>query len=204
MKKLSYFVVVLFVIGVSSSALAIDRAGKFSIGGTGGYCFGFGDAFEKQEVSVYYQGGFVYAKAETKVTYSFGGKMKYHASPNIALASEIQYQRWESDYELAISGHGAAKSSETGHWVGILGNFIYNFSPYANTCPYFTVGFGIYVPDEGDGKPGINGGPGVEHFFSPNMALDGGVRFHDIFTENKSTTYIQGYVGLNFFLGGGQ
>jgi len=192
MKKLLVFVTLVMVIALVSSASAIDQKGKISIGAYGGYAFGFGDVFKKYEFGGY--------SVQNKITFSFGAKVKYGLTPNIALAGAIDYQGGKTEAKGEIEGFGIS-ASDTWHWMGILANGVYFFTPEAKTCPYVTAGGGFYIPDEGDSKPGINLGGGVEHFFKPNLALDAGARFHMIFTEDKSTTYVQGLVGLTYYFG---
>jgi hypothetical protein len=194
MKKLSLLFALLFILSLFTSASAIDQKGKISIGGYGGYGFGFGDVFKKYEFGGY--------SVQNKITFSFGAKVKYGLTPNIALAGAIDYQGGKSEAKGDFEGFDLS-ASENWHWIGILANGVYFFTPEAKTCPYITAGGGFYIPSEegADSKPGVNAGVGVEHFFKPNLALDGGARFHMIFTEDKSTTYVQGLVGVTFYLG---
>jgi hypothetical protein len=195
MKKLLVLVTLVMVVALVSSASAINQKGKFSLGAYGGYGFGFGDVFKKYE----FGGGY---SVQNKITFSFGAKVKYGLTPNIALAGAIDYQGGKTeakgDFEVF-----EISASENWHWMGILLNAVYVFSPEAKTSPYVTAGGGFYIPSQegADSKPGINAGIGVEHFFQPNLALDAGLRFHMIMTEDKSTTYVQGLVGLNYYFG---
>jgi len=188
MKKVSIFLALLLVVILVSPSWAIDQTKKFAIGGYGGYSFGFGDVFKEYE--------FFGFKFQNKVTFSFGAKAKYGFTRNFALCGAVDYQSTKTDVEfMGIS------ESESGHWLGLLVNGFYTLSPEKKTCPYLTGGVGYYIPDEGDSKPGINLGGGIEHFFQPNLALDAGARFHMIFTEDKNTTYIQILAGLNYYFG---
>ncbi|KXK01763.1 MAG: outer membrane beta-barrel protein [Ignavibacteriaceae bacterium] len=45
---------------------------------------------------------------------------------------------------------------------------------------------------------GINGGAGLEVPISPIMNFVGKVKFHNIFTEGSSTSYMGGYAGVNY------
>jgi opacity protein-like surface antigen len=192
MKKLLVFVTLVMVIALVSSASAIDQKGKISIGAYGGYAFGFGDVFKKYE--------FVGFSEQCKATFCFGGKVKYGLTPNIAIAGAVEYQGEKCETKGSMLGIDISESNNY-HWITVMANGVYFFTPEAKTCPYVTAGGGFYIPDEGDSKPGINLGGGVEHFFKPNLALDAGARFHMIFTEDKSTTYAQILVGLTYYLG---
>ena len=77
MKKLSLIVVIIFVLGVFGSAGAVDRTGTFAVGGHLGYSVGFGDVFEKYEVSGYELGvGSWSASYQNKVTYSLWANLR--------------------------------------------------------------------------------------------------------------------------------
>ena len=196
MKKLTVWLTLLLVVALVASASAIDQKGKFAIGGYGGYSFGFGDVFKEYELFG--------VKYQSKVTFSFGAKAKYGVTNNLALVGAFDYQGTKSEAEGTFEFMGESypvSESVSSHWLGILANGVYTLSPEKKTCPYLTGGVGFYIPDEGDSKPGINLGGGVEHFFKPNLALDAGARFHMIFTEDKSTTYAQILVGLTYYLG---
>jgi hypothetical protein len=192
MKKLLVLVTLVMVVALVSSASAINQKGKFSLGGYGGYAFGFGDEFKKYEL--------LGSSWQHKASFCFGAKVKYGVTPNIALAGAVDYQAIKYEVKGPLT---EIEKSEDWHWMDILLNAVYVFSPEAKTSPYVTAGGGFYIPSlEGaDSKPGINAGIGVEHFLKPNLALDAGLRFHLILTEDKSTTYVQGLVGLNYYFG---
>lgn len=201
MKKLSLLFTLLIVLGLFTSASAIDQKGKFALGGQLGYSFGFGDVFKERQFGYYDpEIGFIGYKFQNKVTFSFGAKVKYGLTPNLALMGALDYQGGKAEVKAAAGGF-AVGVSETYHWTGILANVLYSLSPEKKTAPYITGGGGFYIPSEGDSKPGINVGGGVEHFFQNNLALDAGARFHMIFTEDKSTTYVNIYAGLNYYFG---
>jgi hypothetical protein len=197
LKKLLELFVLVMVLALVSPASAIERTGKFAMGGYGGYSFGFGNTFKKWE---YWRETF-----QNKLNFAFGGKVEYWLTPDFALVGGLDYQsgKWEYDvseweYEYDVS------ESESWHWIGILANGMYVFSPTAKTSPYVTAGGGFYIPDEGDSKPGINAGIGVEHFFQDNLALDVGARFHMIFKEGleeENIKYVQIFGGMIFYLG---
>jgi opacity protein-like surface antigen len=194
MKKLALLMVVVMVFVLSVSALAIDQKGKVALGAYGGYGFGFGDVFKKVEIGPY--------SIQNKMTFCFGAKVKYGLTPNIAIAGALDYHGGKSEAKGDFAGFDVS-GSESWHWMAILANGIYHFSPEAKTCPYITAGLGYYIPsvESGDSKPGVNAGVGLEHFFKPNLALDASARFHMIFTENNNTNYAMILVGLTYYLG---
>jgi hypothetical protein len=200
MKKLSIFVGILFILGSFSSAVAIDRTGTFAVGGHCGYSFGFGNIFDKYEVSGYELGlGSWSASYQNKVTYSFWGNVRYGLNPNWTLMASVDYQAGDVEASADIVGLGGSVS-DSYHWTSILGNALVTLTPEKNTCPYFTFGGGIYF-NEDISKPGVNLGGGIEHFFQENLALDAGARYHMIFTENDNTNYLNVYGGINYYIG---
>lgn len=191
MKKITTIFAIFLIIVLVAPSWAIDQTKKIAIGGYFGYGFGFGDMFKKHEIwNISWQ---------NKATFAFGAKAKYGLTNNFALVAALDYQATHAE---VIDTFGIwTVGKENGHWLGLLVNGIYTFSPEKKTCPYLTGGVGYYIPDEGDSKPGINLGGGVEHFFKPNLALDAGARFHMIFTEEENTTYVQIVAGLNYYFG---
>ncbi len=202
MKKLLGLFTLVMVLFLVTSASAIDQSGKLAIGGYGGYAFGFGDYFKEWDFGQL--GSF-----QNKPTYFFGAKAKFGLTPNIALVGAAEYQAGEAKVELNLGELGSYSESEDWNWIAVLGNLVFVMSPDAKTTPYITAGGGYYIPDEGDSKPGVNAGLGVEHFFQDNLALDAGARFHMIFLEAgedfegdyDNATYVQAYLGLILYLG---
>lgn len=194
MKKLLVLVTLVMIVALVSSASAINQKGKISIGAYGGYAFGFGDVFKKYE--------FVGFSEQCKATFSFGAKAKYGLTPNIAIAGAVEYQGEKCETKGSILGIDVSETNNY-HWITIMANGVYFFTPEAKTCPYITAGGGFYIPSEkgADSKPGVNAGVGLEHFFKPNLALDACGKFHMIFTKDKSTTYAQILVGVTYYLG---
>jgi hypothetical protein len=194
MKKYIAISIMLVFLTLVSSAFAIDQSGRIAVGGYGGYSFGFGDVFKKYE-----EGDFSY---QNKAGFCYGGKIKYGLTPNLALVGAVDYQA----VKFVTEGYGDifwdVLATEDWHWTGILLNLVCVISPEAKSSPYLTAGAGYYFPNEDDGKSGFNAGLGMEHFFQDNLAVDVGARIHVIFTEVMNTTYLQTYIGLNFYLGG--
>jgi hypothetical protein len=201
MKKSSLLLAVLMIFILAVSASAIDQKGKVAIGAYGGYGFGFGDMFKKYEMGYTDPDlGFIGFSYQNKLTFAAGGKVSYGLTPNLALVGAVDYQGGKVDVK-AQAGFLGVTMSDTYHWMAILANIKYVLTPAAKTCPYLTAGGGYYIPNEGDSKPGVNGGVGVEHFFQSNLALDAGARFHMIFTSDKNTTYAQILIGVIYYLG---
>jgi hypothetical protein len=214
MKKLIALFTLVMFLALVGSAVAVDQKGRIGVGAYGGYGVGFGDFFKKWE----FVDGSSY---QNKLNFSFGGKVKYGLTPNVAIMGGVDYQSGKSECDMA-----GMSTSSNGHWIGILGDVQYVFMQEQTTNPYVTAGGGFYIPDEGDSKPGINLGVGVEHFFQDNLAVDGGVRFHMVFFKSgdddvvydgdgilsysadddeleswDNATYVQLHVGLIYYFG---
>ncbi len=214
MKKLIALFTLVMFLALVGSAVAVDQKGRIGAGVYGGYGVGFGDFFKKWE--------FDGSSYQNKLNFSFGGKVKYGLTPNIAIMGGVDYQSGKSECDCA----GMSESS-SGHWIGILADVQYVFMQEQTTNPYVTAGGGFYIPNEGDSKPGINLGVGVEHFFQENLAVDGGVRFHMVFFKSAddevvydgdgilsysadddatveswdNATYVQLHLGLIYYFG---
>ena len=185
MKKLTILISLIFILGMFTSASAIDRTGTFAVGGHVGYSFGFGDAFNEMEWT------------EQWGTSNWG--FKYGVTPNLALMACVDYRAGDMDVSGTFGGY-TGSASATYDWTNVTGNAVITFSPEKNTCPYLTFGTGIYFSEDVS-KPGINLGGGIEHFFQENLAFDAGTRYHMIFTEGQNTNYLNVYAGLNYYIG---
>ena len=199
MKKLTCWFALIMFFALTTSALAIDHTGKFAIGGYAGYSFGFGDAFKEYEYGYNVPGyGYYGWSYKNKLSFCLGANVKYGLKPNLALVGNVDYQAGDVEVE-ATAGGPSVGDSEGYDWTAILGNILYTFSPEKKTTPNVTGGLGLYM--DGDTEIGVNLGGGVEHFFQDNLSLDAGARFHMIFTEGESTTYLQIRIGGMYYLG---
>jgi hypothetical protein len=199
MRNFSVFLVLVMILTLTSSANAIDQTGRFSIGGYLGYAFGFGDAFEDQEVGYYHpQRGFVSWSYENDLSFCLGAKIKYGLNSNWALEGGLDYQSGDVDVKVAtgVVAYGVDRSYD---WTAILSNMVYTLSPDKKTTPNLTGGLGIYM--DGGTELGINLGGGIEHFFQDNLSLDAGARFHMIFKGGSDITYLQIRAGVLYYLG---
>jgi len=176
---------------------AVDLTGQFAVTGGVGYGFGFGAAFDEFE----YPGG---GTEEHKLTFAAGGGGRYNFTPEMGVRMFVIYQAYDWDWESG--GVPALTESGSENWIQINANFTYTMMPEGNTMPYFMAGPGYYMPshEDADSEIGFNGGVGVLHFFSPELALDASANFHWINTEGDAPTFIQFLAGVSYFFGGGQ
>ena len=200
MKKLPILVVVFFVLGSFGSAGAVDRTGTFAVGGHFGYSVGFGDVFEKYEISGYQLDlGSWSASYQNKVTYGLWGNVRYGLNRNWGLMAIVDYQAGDVEASAGIAGLSGSVS-DTYHWTNVSADAILTLAPEKRTCPYFFFGGGMYFNEDAS-EPGVNLGGGIEHFIQENLALDVGTRYHMIFTEGDQTNYLNIYGGVNFYFG---
>jgi len=192
-RYLAIWIVFLFSVSLPTAWGEEYQSKKYALGFYSGYSIGLGDAFKKYDFEVY--------RMQNKVTILFSGKFKYKFNRMVGAMGEIDYQRTKTDFKETYLELPPPKDI-TGYWFGILANIVVMLpekemtKPYI--IPYLTTGGGIYLPKQGDAKPGLNFGGGFEHPFAENISVDIGGRFHTIFTEEKNTTYFQLRVGLNY------
>ncbi len=208
MRKLCIWFLLILVLFMFNSASAATKTshkstggfgtGKFAIGGNLGYSFGFGDAFKEYSWGYPYYGGWYGYKFQNKLGFSFGAKFKYRINPKFSLGGILEYQGGSVDIEHAGGFYGG-DYSDSYHWTNLLTSVIYHLNPQQKNSYYLAGGLGLYM--DGDTEIGIHMGGGVEHFFQPDLSLDGGARFHIIFTSGDNTTYLNIYAGVNYYFG---
>jgi hypothetical protein len=202
----------LFVPMAGAQDMAIGNVqGRMFAGGFFNYGFGFGDQFKDYEESFDVLGqGTITLKNETNLSFSLGGKFFYGVAPKIAIGGVIDYQR--ITYKGSVEGTFVGlpldiyNYDESESWTSINGNVMYFFNPDKPLCPYVEGGPGFYIPShsDADSKFGLNAGGGAVLMIRPNWGIDFGGLFHVIFTEDKSTTYVQINVGADIFFGSAQ
>jgi hypothetical protein len=209
-KKLCIWFTLILVLFMFTSASAATKTshkstggfgtGKFAIGGNLGYSIGFGNAFKEYSYGYYspYYGDWGW-KIKNKLSLSFGAKFKYKINPKFSLGGILEYQGGSVDV-TRTGGYWGGGASGSYHWTNLLGSIIYNLTPQQKNNYYLAGGLGLYM-GSGTTDLGIHMGGGVEHFFQPDLSLDGGARFHIIFTSGNSTTYLNIYAGVNYYFG---
>lgn len=210
MKKiLIWFTLIVVLIAFGSASAATKSSNKatggfgtskFAIGGNLGYSIGFGNAFKEYSYGFYspYYGDWGW-KIKNKLGFSIGGKFKYKINPKFSLLGILEYQGGSVDVTRTGSYWGGGASSSY-HFTNLIANAVYHLNPQQKNTYYLDGGLGLYR-GSGNTNAGINMGAGVEHFFQPDLALDGGARFHIIFTSGNSTTYLNIYAGVNYYFG---
>lgn len=185
-----------------TSASAIDRTGRGAISVFLGHGIGFEGVFEDQEFNYWWPGnGLTRVNVTNKLSYSWGARVKTGLSPNISLVVVWDHQEVSAEATASLDGL-RLRDREDFHWNILSANIESALNTERSTVPNISGGFGMYMPEEGDSKPGINMGAGLEHFFRDNTALDLGFRFHLISTERDYTSYIQFFGGMTHYFGG--
>ncbi len=202
------FVIALMVLALCSAAFAQtegmgDMKGRMMVGGFFNYAFGFGDQFKDYEETI----EDITIKAETSLGFSFGGQFFYGIAPKILIGVIVDWQqiKYKGSAEGDLGGfEDLFNYDEKESWIAINPAATLLLSPDKKLCPVVQAGPGYYMPshEDADAKPGVFAGIGILYMVSPTMAVDAGGRFHMIFTEDKSTTYVEAHGGVSFFFGG--
>jgi hypothetical protein len=198
-KVLSLLIVVMLIGAVSVSGQAIgDLKGKMAAGAFINFGIGFGDQFKS--TTAYFGGYSVTAK--NKLQGSIGGQFLYGVAPKIAVKGILDYQK--EKYEITGS-HTGLTASSTYHILEISANGMYFFSPEKRLCPFVEAGPGMYSfggsGSSSSTKIGVNAGVGGDYLINEKFAIDGGARFHIVFTDIKNTTYLDIHAGVSYFFG---
>jgi opacity protein-like surface antigen len=184
-----------------TSASAMDRTGKGAISFYLGHGLGLGGVFQDKEFARYQPGhGWTSIRINNELSYSLGARVKAGLSPNISLVVVWDHQEVDAEATMSLNGL-RLRDREDYYWNVISANIESALDTERSTVPNISGGFGMYMPEEGDSKPGINMGAGLEHFLKDNTALDLGFRFHLIYTEGDYTSYVQFFAGMIHYFG---
>ena len=186
-----------------TSASAIYRTGKTAISLHVGHGIGFEGVFEDREFNLWLPGfdDLARVNVENKLSYSWGARVKSGLTPSLSLVVGWDHQEVSAEATASLDGL-RLRDTENFYWNILLVNLESALNTDRSTVPNISGGFGMYLPEEGESKPGMNMGAGLEHFFRDNTALDLGFRFHLISTEGDYTSYIQFFCGMTHYFGG--
>src|SRR5216117_1369932 len=194
--KYGYAVLLISVLCASSANAALSK-GQWLVGAAAGVLAPVGDY-----------------KDASKIGFRGGVDADYVLSPSGSLGVSFAYNRNSFSDDLKAALSFAAGTPVDGHFTvthyGAHGKLF--LSPESKTRPYFTVGGGLYsfkgtVEAQGasgsdsETKAGINGGVGV--LFDAGTSAHVGVQgtYHEIFTSDSSTQYINAGIVVLFDLG---
>jgi len=202
MKRTLAVLALLVTLISSAPASAIHRTGKTAISLHLGHGIGFEGVFEDREFNHWFPGyGLARISVENKLSYSWGARMKTGLTPSVSLVIGWDHQEVSAEATASLDGL-RLRDTENFHWNILSANIESALNTVRSTVPNVSGGFGMYVPEEGESKPGVNMGAGVEHFLKDNTALELGFRFHLISTEGDYTSYIQFFGGMTHYFGG--
>ena len=200
-KKVTFILVTLLVLGSFTMASAFDLKGMMGIGAFVDYGFGFGDNFDDVDLGSGTTG-------ETSLGFSFGAQFMYGLTDKIALAAVWDYVQIKFD----VTGEEAEYYDDIDNesYMKFAANAMYFFNTEATLCPFVLVGPAFFVPSaEGaDSKFGFNGGVGALYFMQENMAIEFGGTFNYVMDKDEdigidaNTTYAEIFVGFKYFFGG--
>lgn len=109
----------------------------------------------------------------------------YHLTPRISIMGLLGYDHFRSGSDI-VDGT---------YWSSISANLKYEFTE-GFLRPYANAGTGIYIPESGDTKPGLNIGLGLAYPLASGWAIELGGDYHHIFTSGSSTQFLVPRVGL--------
>ena len=153
-------------------------------------------------------------KDASKIGFAGGLDADYVLSPSGSIGVNFDYNRNSLSDDLKASLADTTGVAVDGHFTvihyGAHGRYF--FSPGSKTRPYLTVGGGLYnfkftaealglSASDSETKAGINGGVGL--LFDAGTSAHIGVQgtYHDIFTSESSTQYINATIVVLFDLG---
>ena len=194
--KYGYAVLLISILCASSANAALTK-GQWLVGVDGGLSAPVGDFKDASKLGF---GGGVDVDCVLSPSGSVGVNLAYNRN---GLSDEIKAFIADTT-GVAVDGHFTVM-----HY-GVHGRLF--LSPESKTRPYFTVGGGLYnfkftaeaqgiSASDSETKAGINGGVGV--LFDAGTSAHIGVQgtYHDIFTSDSSTQYINGHIVVLFDLG---
>ena len=91
---------------------------------------------------------------------------------------------------------GSSAVSDT-HWWNISANLKYHLTPNA-WRPFVNGGVGMYVPESGSTKPGLNLGAGVKYTLRSDLFLEIGADYHFVFSSPDEIEFLVPHVGLAY------
>jgi hypothetical protein len=118
---------------------------------------------------------------------SLGWNLDYHFTSQVSLVGYLGYNRFNP---------GLPGIDDT-YWWNISANLKYEFNTNP-LRPYINGGAGIYIPKNGNVKPGVNFGLGWDFSINANWIVELGGDYHRIFTGGTGTSFFTAHTGLIF------
>jgi len=109
--------------------------------------------------------------------------LDYHFTPQIAVVGLFGYNNFKD------------KANGDFYWLNLSGNARYYFTG-ARYNYFLGAGPGIYIPERGSSKLGLNLGGGIDFPINPRFSAEVGVDYH--ITFDGDTTFVHFHVGLVF------
>jgi Mg-chelatase subunit ChlD len=117
--------------------------------------------------------------------YISGVNVDYQLTPQLSVVGLLMYNSFKA---------GAPLVSDT-HWWNISANLKYRFTTN-HLKPYVNAGLGIYIPESGSTRPGLNVGFGADYPLKPDWTLELAADYHHIFTSGNDIDFLVPHVGL--------
>ena len=117
---------------------------------------------------------------------SLGGDLEYRVTPVFSLETYLGYDRF------------SASVGDAFHFVHLSERARLTFGT-GNVKPFAFAGAGAYFASVGGTHAGVDTGLGLEHWFSPKIALEGSYTFHTAFVSpGSAATYSTVQVGVRY------
>lgn len=118
-------------------------------------------------------------------SYSLALDLDYQFTPQLSVVGLLGYNHFKS---------GSSSVSDT-YWWNLSANLKYTFTPNV-WRPYVNGGLGFYAPESGSSEPGFNLGAGVDYSLRPNLTLEIGADYHNIFTSGNDIEFLVPHIGV--------
>jgi hypothetical protein len=124
----------------------------------------------------------------------------YHKGNNVTV--DLDYHLTSQLSLIGMLGYSDFKAStfslkDTYFW-NLSSNLKYEFTTQV-LRPYIRGGGGLYLPQSGGIKFGLNLGAGLDYSLNPDWVLELGADYHSIFTSDTNTDFIISYIGVIFY-----
>jgi Mg-chelatase subunit ChlD len=149
----------------------LPTLGKWSISLLGGYTFPVGNF-----------------NTNYKSSYMFGLNLNYHFTPQWSLVGFLGYNHFKAAHPVIPNTHWWNVSANLKY--AFTTNLFYPFRPYVNG------GAGIYIPENGNVKPGVNLGWGLNFSFNANWSAELAADYHHVFASGSPTGFFVTIAGL--------
>jgi hypothetical protein len=126
------------------------------------------------------------------------GDFDKYFDPGLNLILDVHYRLMPRIVFVGMFGYNRFKEigDDSFYWLNFSGNLRYYFTPGGPYRFYVGGGPGLYVPETGDNKFGLNGGFGLNYDIRPGLTAEIGGDYHYLFDSDVEFFHI--HAGLIF------